>query len=165
MFKSLQDFFSSKSSSGQNRQSKVKKGSKKDPNDNDLKLAAATLMFEVVRSDGKIDRTELIAMGEVLRSQFKIDEEDIQTMVDLAQKTSQEATSLQGFTRDICDNWGNAKRAKLLEHLWVIALADKTIDAHERHMVRKVAGLLYLNEMQIVQARENAKATLGIEDF
>jgi uncharacterized tellurite resistance protein B-like protein len=47
----------------------------------------------------------------------------------------------------------------------VIALADKVIDAHERHLVRKVAGLLYLNEMQIVHARENAKELLGIDDF
>lgn len=160
MFKSLQDFFASKTK-GEGSQ----KGSKKDPSDKELKLAAATLMFEVVRSDGKIQRTELIAMSEVLRAHFDIDEDDIQTMVELAQETSKEATSLQGFTRSICDSWGNAKRAKLLEHLWVIALADKTVDAHERHTVRKVASLLFLNEMQIVQAKENAKATLGIKDF
>jgi len=85
--------------------------------------------------------------------------------MELARKSAHEATSLQGFTREICDNWGNAKRVRLLEHLWIIALADKTIDANERHLVRKVAGLLYLNEMQIVQARENAKQKLGIEDF
>lgn len=162
MFKSLQDFFSSKAKSASGN--KGSKG-KQDPNDSEIKLAAATLMFEVIRSDGRIDRAELIAMGEVLRTQFKLEEDDIQTMLELAKKSSNEATSLQGFTRDICDSWGNAKRAKLLEHLWVIALADKTIDAHERHTVRKVAGLLYLNEAQIAQARENARATLGIKDF
>jgi len=32
----------------------------KEPSDQDLKLAAATLMFEVVRSDGRIDQVELI---------------------------------------------------------------------------------------------------------
>ena len=165
MFKSLQDFFSSKSENGLAGKGNNGDKAKKDPNESDLKLAAATLMFEVVRSDGKIDRTELIAMSEVLRSHFDIDDDDIKIMIELAQQTSTEATSLQGFTRDICDNWGNAKRAKLLEHLWVIALADKTIDAHERHTVRKVASLLYLNEMQIVQAKENAKAVLGIKDF
>ncbi len=155
MFKSLQDFFNKKSGSPK---------TKKSP-DHDLKLAAATLMFEVVRSDGNIDEAELTAMGDVLRQQFKFEEEDIQNMMSLARKSAAEATSLQGFTREICDNWGNAKRALLLENLWLIALADETIDAHERHLVRKVAGLLYLTEGQIVQARENAKVKLGIEDF
>ena len=156
MFKSLQDFFNQKSKTGK---------SKKQSGDHDLKLAAATLMFEVVRSDGQIRSTEVIAMGEVLREQFGFEEEDINAMMELARQSSTEATSLQGFTREICDNWGNAKRARLLEHLWAIALADKTVDAHERHLVRKVASLLYLNEMQIVQAKEAAKAKLGISDF
>ena len=53
---------------------------------------------------------------------------------------------------------------KLLEYLWVLALADERIDPHERHLVRKVAGLLYLNEKQIMQSRENAKRQLGISD-
>lgn len=159
MFKSLQDFFNSKSgpvAAGKGKQKRAV---------NELQLAAATLMFEVVRSDGKVEKSELATMGDVLKQQFDLSEEDINTMLQLARTSSAEATSLQGFTRSICDNWGNAKRVKLLEQLWVIALADKTIDAHERHLVRKVAGLLYLNEMQIVQARENAKAILGIEDF
>lgn len=161
MFKSLQDFFNSKNKASQRRKSSSNRKSESD----ELKLAAATLMFEVVRSDGRIDKTELIAMGEVLRQQFKFSEEDIATMIELAKSTSDDATSLQGFTREICENWGNAKRMSLVEHLWVIALADKNIDAHERHTVRKVAALLYLNEGQIVQAKENAKAMLGIEDF
>ena len=156
MFKSLQDFFNQRS--GSNR-------SKKSGDDHDLKLAAATLMFEVVRSDGQIQSTELIAMGEVLREQFKLEQEDIDNMLELARQSSSEAVSLQGFTREICDNWGNAKRARLLEHLWIIALADRTVDAHERHLVRKVASLLYLNEMQIVHAKEAAKEKLGISDF
>lgn len=156
MFKSLQEFFNSKSSKNQ---------SELGPTDEDLKLAAATLMFEVVRSDGRIDKIELVTMGEVLRSQFKLNDDDIDEMMKLARESSDQQTSLQGFTRDVCEKWGNAKRMKLLENLWIIALADKQIDSHERHLVRKVAGLLYLNEMQIVQSRENARVLLGIEDF
>lgn len=154
MFKTLQDFFNSRANS-----------TRKASSDQELKLAAATLMFEMVRSDGKVERTELIAMGEVLREQFGLAEADLAEMLELAKNRSEEATCLQGFTREICDNWGNAKRVKLLEHLWSIALADKTVDSHERHLVRKIAGLLYLNEMQIVSAKENAKTRLGIKDF
>ena len=156
MFKSLHDFFSSKSSSAKDDGQ---------PSDDDLKLAAATLMFEVVRCDGRIEKVELVTMTEVLRRQFKLGDEDLESMLKLARESSNEATCLQSFTRQICDTWGNAKRVKLLEYLWIIALADQKIDSHERHLVRKIAALLYLNQGQILEARERAKLELGIDDF
>ncbi|MFT5135153.1 MAG: putative tellurite resistance protein B-like protein [Arenicella sp.] len=156
MFNSLQDFFLRKSSGTK---------SNKEPTDDDLKLAAATLMFEMVRSDGKVDQLEIVAMGEILRKQFNLPAEDIHEMIELAQHTSDHSVSLQGFTSNICEKWGNAKRVKLLENLWLIALADQRVDAHERHLLRKVAGLLYMTEVQIFQAKHNASATLGLDDF
>jgi len=134
----------------------------KNPSDADLKLAAATLMFEVVRSDGRIDQVEIIYMGEILRREFNLSESELDELLILAKDTASKATSLQGFTRDICNNWGSAKRMQLLEYLWTLALADDQIDPHERHLVRKVAGLLYLNEDQIARSREQAKRKLGI---
>ncbi len=136
---------------------------KKEPSEQELKLAAATLMFEVIRSDGRVDQVELIYMGDILRREFKLNEAELDELFKLAKETAHESTSLQGFTREICDNWGNSKRAKLLEYLWMLALADDQIDPHERHLVRKVAGLLYLNEAEIRNAREAAKKQLGIE--
>ena len=137
---------------------------KEEPKESDLKLAAATLMFEVISSDGRIDQVELIYMGDILRREFKLNDEDLDELFKIAKDSAYRATSLQGFTRQICDHWGNSKRMKLLEYLWVLALADERIDPHERHLVRKVAGLLYLNEKQIMQSRENAKRQLGISD-
>lgn len=160
MFKSLQDFLSSKLSS-----LSPSEDPNSQPTDDELQLAAATLMFEVVRSDGKIDEVELQTMGSILRKQFSLQDEDIETMLQLAQQTSNEAISLHNFTRDICQRWGNEQRMELLEHLWVIALADNKIDVHERHLVRKVASLLYLTEIQIAQSRENAKLALGIDSL
>jgi len=136
----------------------------KEPSEQDLKLAAATLMFEVIRSDGRIDQVELIYMEEILRREFKLNEQELEELFQLAKDTANQCTSLQGFTRDICDNWGNPKRIKLLEYLWMLALADDRIDPHERHLVRKVAGLLYLNDAEIIMAREQAKASLGIQE-
>lgn len=152
MFNSLQNFFSRKSSSAKTN---------KEPTDDDLKLAAATLMFEMIRSDGQVVPTEITAMGKILRRQFRIPREDIDEMIKLVQNTSGDSESLQNFTSNICGKWGNAKRLKLLEHLWVIALADQRVDPLETHLMRKVAGLLYMTEMQIVQAKKNAVAHLA----
>ena len=156
MFKSLQDFFTKTTNEAQVSEKEA---------EHQLQLAAAALMFELVRSDGDIDKVELVYMAEILRKQFGLTNEELDTLFNLSKKKADDATDLHSFTRQICDKWGNAKRMKLIENLWLIALADKTIDAGERHLVRKVAGLLYMTEMQIVQSRENAKRQLNIEDF
>ena len=128
-----------------------------------LQLAAAALMFELVRSDGKIEQQELLAMSEILRGQFELSTDELDNLLRLAKQSVAQATDLHTFTKEIRDKWSNAERMKLVENLWLIALADKTIDAHERHLVRKVAGLLYLTEIQIMQAREHARRRLQIE--
>lgn len=155
MFNSLRGFF----------HKKVVEDGEKLSEEQEVQLAAATLMFELVRSDGSTDKLELGYMAEILRRQFKLSNEDLDELFHLAEKSAADATDLHQFTKAIKNKWGNAKRMKLLENLWIISLADEKIDAHERHLVRKIAGLLYLNEVQIVQSRENAKRLLNIEDF
>ena len=130
---------------------------KQEPSEQQLKLAAATLMFEVIRSDGQVDRIELQHMERILRQEFRLNDDELEELFEQAEKAAHEAISLQGFTREICDNWGNEQRTELLKHLWILAFADKQIDDNERHLVRKVAGLLYLNEAEIRNAREAAK--------
>lgn len=132
------------------------------PKEDDVKLAAATLMFELIRSDGQIDEAEIQQMRDVLSAHFKLANDDLEALIDNAKSSAQQAISLQGFTRKICDSWDNEQRVQLLEYLWQLALADQHIDTHERHLVRKVAGLLYLTDRQINTARENAKRQLGI---
>ena len=127
------------------------------PTEQELKLASATLMYEVIRSDGQVDQVELEHMNQILRQEFKLNDEELDKLFTQAEETAHEAISLQGFTREICDNWGNEKRVKLLEYLWILALADEHIDPHERHLVRKISGLLYLNEAEVRNAREAAK--------
>ena len=150
MFKSLSDFFAKKPTVGEALAISEK----------DIKLAAATLMFEVIRSDGVIGESELQNMRELLKVQFELTATEIEATMKLAIESSDYQTSLQGFTREVCNQWGNEKRLQLLEYLWIIALTDGVIDANERHLIRKIAGLLYLTPAQTVLAREKAKFRL-----
>ncbi len=133
------------------------------PEESDVKLAAATLMFELIRSDGDIDEAELIQLRAVLSNEFELQAEDVEAMIHDAQNNAEQAISLQGFTRQICEQWGNEQRVQLLQYLWVLAIADQHIDANERHLVRKVAGLLYLTDRQINTAKLAAAQQLGLE--
>ena len=121
-----------------------------------LRLAAATLMIEVSRSDGHIDDLELTTLGQWLSTEFELSQDEVAELTSQAQIASHEALSLQGFTRQIVDQWSSEQRMKLIEYCWRIALVDEHLDAHERHTIRKIAGLLYLNDKEIVLAKHAA---------
>ena len=144
MFKSIKELFSANVIN-------------KQPDKHQLQVAAATLMFELIRSDGDIDSDELESFDRILKDEFSLDENERSLLKEQAQDSAEQAISLQGFTREVCEQWDNEQRLKLLEHLWVLAFADNHIDSHERHFVRKIAGLLYLNDKEIILAKENAK--------
>ncbi len=127
------------------------------PSSHDIALAAATLMFEVIKSDNDIHLFENQQMAEQLRRQFHLTHEETTELVALAENTSDEAIDLLDFTRQLCDSWNNSQRCELVKDLWAIALADGKIDAHERHIIRKIAALLYLTDKQIILAKEAAK--------
>ena len=119
-------------------------------------------MFEMIRSDGAVDQVELDQMQTLLQTHSDISGQEIDEFMIDARKSAENAISLQGFTRQICEQWDNQQRLQLLENLWVLALADEVIDANERHLVRKIAGLLYMTDRQINIAKESAKQRLGL---
>lgn len=151
MFKSIKEFVENRLNFDQNSA----------PDQAQIQLAAATLLFEVIRADHEIEDAELSRLQSILEQDFDLQTEDVDALTSLAQQTAEDAISLQSFTRTICDNFNNEQRCELIKQCWCIALADGHIDRHERHLIRKLAGLLYLNEKQIIQTRESAKQIMN----
>ncbi|MGH1428972.1 MAG: TerB family tellurite resistance protein [Arenicella sp.] len=123
-----------------------------------LQLAAAVLMFEVSKSDDSVDAVELEQIKTILAEQFALEKKTIQELVEQAQSESDSAISLHEFTRNICAHCDHQERITILQHLWKVAFADGRIDQHERHFIRKIAGLLYLTDQDINLARTQAQA-------
>ena len=78
-------------------------------------------------------------------------------MLEQAKQESEQAISLHEFTRAICDRYKHPERIVILKNLWQVAFADGRIDQHERHFIRKIAGLLYLTDQDITLARTQAQ--------
>lgn len=122
-----------------------------------LDVVAAALIFEVIRADGKINDSEIVSLINILEHEFEIDKDELDTMLDKAKEASNQTTSLQNLTSKINQQWSNKERQNLLVQLWRMAMADNHVDSHERHIIRRIAGLLYLTESQIYTAKERAK--------
>jgi len=122
-----------------------------------LQLAAAVLMFEVSKSDDDIDSVEIEKIKSILSRKFSLDEKTLEALIEQAKTESDDAISLYEFTRDICSQYEHPERLTILKHLWQVAFADGRIDQHERHFIRKIAGLLYLTDQDITLARTQAQ--------
>ena len=49
------------------------------------------------------------------------------------------------------------ERIRLVEHLWRVSFADRTLDPYEDHYVRKIAHLLYVPNTDSMLARNRAR--------
>jgi len=122
-----------------------------------LELATATLLAEVVRLDGSIDARERDAVLQAVRSQFKLSDEEAETLFRLAQTEAREATDYYQFTSLIRQHYSQEERQRLIELMWRAAYADEHLGAHEQHVIRKIADLLYVSHPAYIAAKMRAK--------
>ena len=128
----------------------------------DIQLAAAILMFEVVKIDGRVDRAEVAEVIEILRKQFQLESKEIGRLLEMAGDVGNENLHLESFTSRIRAQWTEEERLQLLGDFWVIAIADRTIDDRETKLIESIALLLELDTKEIQRAQRQAKQMLEL---
>ena len=126
-----------------------------------LQLATAVLLIEVVRADGEVSDAEQRAVVEALRQRFDLTEEELADLFELAHQKSEQTHDLYSFTARLNRSLDEAERIHVFELLWTVAYADGHADAHETHLLRKLADLLHLRHADAIGARLRAEATRG----
>ncbi|KAF0112823.1 MAG: hypothetical protein FD150_2252 [Rhodobacteraceae bacterium] len=74
-----------------------------------------------------------------------------------AEDVEQEAPDTVRFTRALKEATAPEDRAELLTALWSVALADGQREAHEDRLMRLVASLLGLTDVESALARQRAE--------
>ena len=127
-----------------------------------LRLAAAALLFEVVRADATVKDEERTVMRAAVQSTFGLGREEAEELVRFAEESSRSAASVYEFTEIVDRELPPAEKKRLVELLWLVAFADAEKDAQEEHMVRKIAGLLHVPHPDFIDAKIRARAESGI---
>ena len=122
-----------------------------------LKVAAAALLFEIVRADATVRDEELAVMRASLQSAFDLSREETEELVRLAEHQSKSAASLYEFTSLVDAGLDAAQKKRVVELLWLVAFADGAKDAQEEHLVRKIAGLLHVPHPDFIDAKRRAR--------
>jgi uncharacterized tellurite resistance protein B-like protein len=135
---------------------------KPDDTEHRLKLATAALLIEMMQQDGKTREAEIQAVKHSLRNRFELDDAETEGLFELARSEARHATDFFQFTSLIHKYYPPEKKIKVVEYLWTIAYADKHLDAHEEHMVRRIADLLYVSHKDLMQTKYKVQQALGI---
>lgn len=127
-----------------------------------VQLAAAVLLVEVVRADGTLDAQERAAAVAALRQRFDLAPDALEELLAHAQDSSRNAYDYQHFTGRINDAFSHDDKVRLVEALWQVAYADAHIDANENHTISKIAGLLYVTHGEYIAAKMRAKTAANL---
>ena len=65
---------------------------------------------------------------------------------------------LQQFTRRLHEQLTLAEKHRVVEMLWQVALADRSLDKHEDHLVRRIAELLYVSHSDLIRIRNRVRS-------
>jgi uncharacterized tellurite resistance protein B-like protein len=122
-----------------------------------LQVATAALLLEMMRMDSKLKDEERQAIFQTLQTQFKLDPAQIKTLMALAEQESREANDYYQFTSLINKHCDLAQKVQIIENLWHVAMIDGHLDAHELHLMRKLADLLYIGHADYVAAKQRAR--------
>ena len=123
----------------------------------ELELNAAVLAYEVARSDGEISKEELsVLMLEIENIANKVgrDKNEIWSIIDTYSKDS---VSFHEFIEDINKNYSKDQKKDLLKTLWKTAFADGKLDVDEEKLVRRVADLIKIKDIEVLKLKHDAK--------
>ena len=124
-------------------------------NNKNLELLSG-LMIEAAYTDGQIDHKELNKIKSSLINVFKEDSKDVDLVLEAAVKNKNNSKSLHHYTSYINKNFDEAKKLLLIEALWEIVLSDGEIHDFESNLIRRLAGLLYISDIDSGNARKRA---------
>ncbi|MBL9051119.1 MAG: TerB family tellurite resistance protein [Tabrizicola sp.] len=123
----------------------------------DAKLALAALLVRVARTDGLYSAEEVERIDRVLARHHGLDPFAAAKLRSQAEEIEREAPDTVRFTRALKDAVALDERSGLMTALWSVALADGLREAHEDRLLRLVANLLGLTDVESALARQRAE--------
>ena len=125
-----------------------------------LQIASAALLLEMVTMDDKIEAIEQEAVLSLVQQRFSLTPEQASTLSDLAEQQRKEAVDYYQFTSLINKSYSLDQKIELIESLWEVAFVDGDLDMHEEYLVRKIADLLYVPHASLMKTKHRAKTGL-----
>jgi len=116
-------------------------------------VAVALLLLELARADFDFPEVERIKIRELLAQRYQLDTARADALLQQAQAVEHEVISLYDYVQALNTRLDAAAKRDVMEMLWQVAYADGHLDKYEEHLLRKLAGLLYVSDQDYIRAK------------
>jgi len=120
-------------------------------------------VHEAARTDGVYDPSERLRIDRVLATRYGLTAAQAAALRAQGELAQAEAVDLVRFTRAIKDAVPHAERIAVIEALWEVIYADGTREMYESALMRKLCGLLHVEDRDAGLARQRVAGRMGIE--
>ena len=128
----------------------------------DLRVAVAALLVEAALMDDRFEESERQSIMDMLRRHFAMTADQAHQLLANAEGAVKQSTQLYRFTRTIAGNLDRAERARIVEMLWEVAYADGVLSPSEDALIRRIAGLVNVDDADRMAARRRVRDRLGL---
>lgn len=130
----------------------------------ELHLAVAALLVEAAMMDGTFDTTERATIERLVVERLSLEPEEAKELIADAEERVRDSVEMWGFAHRVKDAFSYEDRIGMMEMLWQVVYADGVLHDYEANLMRRIAGLIYVEDRDSGHARKRALARLGLED-
>ena len=133
----------------------LKNKSKEDPNQNLINTAALLIHAAKIDQIYTEKEKDIIKRTMIDLSEY---EENIDTIIIEAEKLENKSIQILDFTKEV-KNLTEEDKIKIVEALWKIIFSDNQSDTYESNLMRRLSGLLYLDNKTVGDIKERVKSS------
>ena len=123
----------------------------------EIELIGAVLAYEIARSDGDISESELsLLIEETKKIALEVNKTDEEILL-IIETYSKNSVSFHEFIADINNDFSKEEKLSLISFLWDIAYADSKLDVDEERLIRRIANLIRIKDIEVLKLKDRAK--------
>tara|TARA_B110000444_G_scaffold261135_1_gene311306 strand:- start:1468 stop:1896 length:429 start_codon:yes stop_codon:yes gene_type:complete len=123
----------------------------------EIELTGSVLAYEIARSDGDISYDEEILLLNEIKKISRKTGKDEKEILELIETYSNNSVSFYEFIEDINKHFAREDKLLLISFLWDVAYADSSLDVDEERLIRRIADLINIKDMDVLKLKDKAK--------
>ena len=127
---------------------------KKNNDDDNLIKIGALLIHAAKIDENYTDHEEEIIKKTIL--EISNEDLDLEKIIENAKNIERDSNQILDFTKKV-KNTSDENKIKIVESLWKIIYSNKEADVYETNLMRRLAGLLYIDSKTMGDIKEKIK--------
>jgi len=134
---------------------------KQDTNFESLETSVATLLIHAARLDENYSPNEKLTINKCLVQLGFGENDKVEKLIDRCEALEKESNQILHLTQEI-KKLKYTDRLKIIEVLVEVVYADGKMDEFEDNLIRRVCGLVYVENADVGTIKENIKKKLTL---